>query len=89
MSDHMTARGEGVASGPSTRYLRRKEAAEYLLKTYGFGAVRTLAKGVVTGDSPAYHKAGRMVLYTLPALDIWAKAKIGGARRSSSDGKAA
>lgn len=89
MHDHSIARVEGVASGPSPRYLRRNEAAAYLQRTYGFGAARTLAKGVVTGDTPAYHKAGRMVLYTLPALDEWARSKIGEARRSSSDGKAA
>ncbi len=66
------------------RFLRRKEAATYLRETYGFGAERTLAKGVVTGDSPIYHKAGRLVLYTREALDAWALAKIGAPRRSSS-----
>jgi len=42
-----------------THFLRRRDAAEYLVKTYGFGAERTLAKGVVTGDTPEFHKAGR------------------------------
>ena len=49
---------------------------------YGFGAVGTLAKGVVTGDTPEYHKAGRTVLYTKAALDEWALAKISGPLRS-------
>jgi hypothetical protein len=66
-------------------YLRRKAAGAYLTKTYGFGAARTLAKGAVTGDTPEFHKAGRIVLYTREALDKWALAKIGAARRSTSD----
>jgi c-di-AMP phosphodiesterase-like protein len=66
-------------------FLRRKDAATYLVTKYGFGAERTLAKGVVTGDSPEYRKAGRIVLYTREALDNWALAKIGGPQRSTSD----
>jgi hypothetical protein len=68
----------------SPRFLRRKDAADYLLNTYGFGAERTLAKGAVTGDTPEYHKAGRIVLYTHEALDRWARGKIGGPQKSSS-----
>jgi hypothetical protein len=67
------------------QYLRRREPAAYLLSKYGFGAERTLAKGVVTGDSPEFHKAGRLVLYTREALDKWALSKIGAPQRSSSD----
>jgi hypothetical protein len=67
------------------RYLRRKDAAQYLQQQYGFGSIGTLAKGVVTGDSPVYRKAGRLVLYTRAALDAWATARIGPPRRSSSD----
>jgi hypothetical protein len=69
----------------SLQFLRRDAAAEYLKKTYGFGAARTLAKGVVTGDTPQFHKAGRIVLYTRDALDAWARAKIGAPQRSTSD----
>jgi hypothetical protein len=68
-----------------TEFLRRRQAADYLLTQYGFGAASTLAKGVVTGDSPEYRKAGRMVVYTKTALDEWALAKIGPPRKSSSD----
>jgi hypothetical protein len=67
------------------RFLRRNEAASYLRNKFGFGSVRTLAKGVVTGDSPVYQKAGRVVLYTPEALDAWALAKIGPPQKSSSD----
>ncbi|HEY8126373.1 MAG TPA: hypothetical protein VIF88_13255 [Methylocystis sp.] len=70
-------------------FLRRKDAADYLIKTYGFGAERTLAKGVVTGDTPEYRKAGRIVLYTREALDKWALSKIGAPQRSTSDARAA
>ena len=70
------------------QYLRRKEAASYLQANYGFGAERTLAKGVVTGDTPAYHKAGRIVLYTKDALDAWAQSKISPALQSTSQARA-
>jgi hypothetical protein len=69
-------------------FLRRKDAAEYLCAKYGFGAARTLAKGVVTGDTPIYQKAGRIVLYTREALDVWARAKIGAPQSSSSRARA-
>lgn len=71
------------------QYLRRKEAANYLLSNYGFGAERTLAKGAVTGDSPVFQKAGRIVLYTKEALDAWALSKISAPKRSTSDKEAA
>jgi hypothetical protein len=58
------------------QYLRRPKASAYLIEKYGFGAERTLAKGVVTGDTPEFHKAGRIVLYTHEALDKWALGKI-------------
>ena len=72
-------------AGDGRRFLRRRQAAEYLLSRYGFGAVGTLAKGVVTGDTPRYHKAGKIVLYEKPDLDQWALSKIGLARRSTSE----
>jgi len=89
MLDHTIERGEGVVSGPLSRFMRRQEAAKYLKDTYGFGAYATLAKGVVTGDSPVFHKAGKVVLYTREALDAWALAKISGPLRSSSEAAAA
>lgn len=70
-------------------FLRREAAAEYLKTKYGFGSPGALAKGVVTGDTPEFHKAGRIVLYAPAALDRWARAKISPARRSSSDVEAA
>ena len=44
---------KGMANMTSARrYLRRKDAASYLQGNFGFGAERSLAKGVVTGDTP-------------------------------------
>ena len=38
----------------------------------------------MTGHSPVYQKANRIVLYTREALDAWATAKIGAPQKSSS-----
>jgi hypothetical protein len=69
------------------KFLRRDAAAAYLKEKYGFGAAPTLAKGAVTGDTPVFHKAGRIVLYTREALDAWALAKIGDPQSSPGDAK--
>jgi hypothetical protein len=66
-------------------FLRRRAAAHYLQTKYGFGSYPTLCKGVVTGDSPEYRKAGKIVLYTKEALDAWALSKLGAAVRSTSE----
>jgi hypothetical protein len=67
------------------QFLRRRQAADYLQSKYGFVAMATLAKGAVTGDTPCFRKAGKMVLYTKASLDEWALKKIGPPRRSTSD----
>ena len=59
------------------RMLTAKDAASYL----GI-AVHTLAKWRLSGDSPAYHKFGRHVLYDRSDLDAWIAARK---RRSTSD----
>ena len=74
-----------VAAGDAPLFMRRKQAGGYLLAKYGFGSYRTLAKMVVTGGGPSFHKAGRAVLYRPEDLDLWAQSKIGAARRSSSN----
>ena len=47
---------EMVEHGTSSEehFLRRRQAADYLLLKYGFGAMATLAKGAVTGDAPHF-----------------------------------
>jgi len=67
------------------RFYRRREAGEYLKKTYGFGSYQTLCKGAVTGDSPVYQKAGKIVVYTKEALDRWALNKMSAPRCSTSE----
>jgi hypothetical protein len=44
-------------------FIRRRDAAQYLLGKYGFGAERTLAKGAVTGDTPEYQGRAYRSLY--------------------------
>jgi hypothetical protein len=69
-------------------FLRRKQAGEFLLARYGFGAEKTLAKLAVIGGGPKFRKAGRIPLYTIEDLDSWALAKIGAPVRSTSEAKA-
>ncbi len=72
-------------TGKTPPFVRRREAGAYLVSKYGFGSNRTLAKAAVTGDGPEFRKAGRIVLYTVDALDRWALSKIGNVRHSTSD----
>jgi hypothetical protein len=44
---------------------------------------------VVTGDSPEYRKAGKIVLYNKEALDAWALSKLGAPIRSTSEADSA
>jgi len=72
------------ASSPA-RYMRRKEAADYVTTIYGFPCSRQwLAKLAVVGGGPLYRKAGRTPLYAPADLDQWAESRIGEARRSTS-----
>lgn len=71
------------------RYLRRRAAADYLIRKYGFGSYQTLCKGAVTGLGPVYQRAGRIVVYTEEALDRWAQSKLGEPQTSTSDARAA
>ncbi|WP_036286498.1 hypothetical protein [Methylosinus sp. PW1] len=70
-------------------FLTRKEAGDYMSATYRFGAAKSLAKAVVTGDGPPYRKAGRRVLYRREDLDAWAASKIGAPRTSTSESRKA
>ena len=69
----------------SPRYLRRKQAAQYLNDDWGIPtAASTLAKKAVVGGGPSFHSAGRIPLYSLDELDRYAKAKLGNPRKSTS-----
>jgi hypothetical protein len=69
------------------RFLRRKEAAEYVTETYGFPcSPKTLAKiACVSSDGPPFRRAGRIPLYAAADLDAWAESKIGPLVRSTSE----
>ena len=67
-------------------FLRRSEAADYVANHYGFPCSRQwLAKLAVIGGGPVFRKAGRYPVYEPRELDLWAKARIGPRRRSTSD----
>jgi hypothetical protein len=78
-----------MTEATTIQYLRRHQAAEYLKSKYGFGSYQTLCKGAVTGDTPEYQKAGKIVLYTKDALDRWAQSKISPPQGSTSESKEA
>lgn len=70
----------------SPKYLRRRQAARYLNDEWGLPtAASTLAKKAVVGGGPVFHSAGRIPLYSIEALDLYAKARLGNPRRSTSD----
>ncbi len=60
------------------RPLRRSEASDYIIETYGFPcSTKTLSKMAVTGDGPRFYMAGRFAMYDKSDLDAWAKARLG------------
>lgn len=70
-------------------FLRRKQAAEYLKATYGFGAVATLAKLACIGGGPEMQYANDIPLYTQAALDKWALSRMSAPVRSTSEKRGA
>src|ERR1700730_10240242 len=67
-------------------YLRRRAAAEYLRQRWGIPcSEKTLAKLACVGGGPAYHRFGRIPLYTVADLDEFAQAKISKPVRSTSE----
>jgi hypothetical protein len=69
------------------RYLRRKDAAKYLVETHNVACSKqTLAKlACVNSDGPPFRLAGRFPLYPVSGLDAWARSKIGPLVRSTSE----
>jgi hypothetical protein len=67
-------------------YIRRAEAGKYLRQKWGFGSHSTLAKLAMNGDGPPMRRVGeKIVLYSMPELDAWAKSLIGERRMSTSE----
>jgi len=81
----MTDETRDSASVPP-RYMRRNEAAEYLAKNWGVRvATGTLMKLASVGGGPVFHRFGRWPIYTPEALDDWARARLSGPMRSTSE----
>ncbi len=74
-----SARGEPYLRCASDKpRLRRWEAAQYLAREHGIEiAPSTLAKYASVGGGPRFQRAGRIPLYPLDELNIWAKEKLG------------
>lgn len=67
------------------KYLRRTDAARHVRERWGIPcSSRWLAKLAVTGGGPIFRKAGRFPIYAPADLDVWAEARIGAPRRSTS-----
>jgi hypothetical protein len=70
-------------------FLRRREAGQYLQKTYGFCSDRSLGKYATTGGGPAFRKVGihfrSPVIYERAVLDAWALDKMSAPLQSTSD----
>lgn len=65
--------------------LRRWEAAQYLMRQHGIGiAPSTLAKYATVGGGPRFQKAGRIPLYPVDELNLWAAEKLGAVVGSTS-----
>ena len=73
----------------SSRFMRRKDAAEYLRAKFGVGSPATLAKLAVLGGGPTFRKNGRIPVYLAEDLDAWALSKIGAPQKSTSGAAAA
>lgn len=57
------------------KFLRRKDAAEYLKSCYGVGARRTLDKLASLGGGPPFVKIGGAACYAIADLDSWVESR--------------
>jgi hypothetical protein len=66
--------------------LRRREASAYLAEVHGLQeAPTTLAKKACLGGGPVFESFGRVPYYRTESLDSYAKSRLSGPRRSTSD----
>ena len=76
-------------SGEVSR-IRRSEVPEYMMKHHGIPvAASTLAKWATIGGGPLITYAGRIPLYDLSNLDIWASKRLSSPVASTSERKSA
>ena len=57
-------------------FLRRAQAADYLMGRFGAYTSETLAKLASVGGGPKFRKIGRFPVYTRDDLDAWADARM-------------
>lgn len=86
----MKAIPDATAQETAEPHLRRKEAAQYVVDTYGVPCARqTLARLACDSSSgPPFRMAGRFPLYPVSGLDAWVRSKIGPLVRSTSEARA-
>jgi hypothetical protein len=66
--------------------VRRRQASAYLAEVHGVEeAPATLAKKACTGGGPTYELFGRIPYYRTESLDSYARSRLSGPRRSTSD----
>ena len=64
----------------------RPRAADYISARLGFKVpAERLAKLAQRGGGPVFHKWGHRAVYLQADLDAWIEARLGPARRSTSD----
>lgn len=68
-----------------TRYLSRKEAAEYLAERGLRISHTTLQKFATVGGGPTYRRFGSRAVYTPADLDAWAESKLSAPMNSTSE----
>jgi hypothetical protein len=74
-----------ITSAPPRR-LRRVEASRYLKEQHGLDyKPNTLAKLFTIGGGPLVRKSGRVPLYEVASLDLWAESQLSPPVRSSSE----
>jgi hypothetical protein len=66
--------------------MRRRDASAYLLAAHGVSlTVGSLAKLAVIGGGPRFRLDGRFPVYDRDELDLFAAARLGPLRTSTSD----
>jgi hypothetical protein len=60
----------------SGRFLRRREAAQYLHERGIPCGAKSLAKLAVIGGGPVFRRMGRIPLYEVEELDRWIEAQL-------------
>ena len=59
-----------------SKWLTRKEAAEYLRDRIKVGSVSLLNKLAKTGEGPRFYSSGKTTLYSPSDLDAWVEGRL-------------